>query len=859
MSLSFLSAQLLVLATSLTMSAGGPTPLPQASEGDRGPDAVQEFFAKWWGELGFPMSWEDRVALNSAYQRMPKESTGRGSVALALPGWRFVGPLSTLSHAAYKNQEFAFGRVNYFEDLPGTLRFRIAAPTGGLWEIDGSVANTIPLSETIDAPFGLVCGAFATDPHHEDRIIMGSGLEDYPNGSGLWRTVNRGLTWTSIPVANELSIEPSTYYRIKYDPSNSLRVHLATDTGLWLSTNGGVNFTRIMNAKTTEILFVPWNPQVVYTVRATGKDSSGIYRSIDGGDTYTRLAAGGAPIDDVARTSLAVQPSTSPMLTTIYASVDRNSGPRVYKSDNDGGTWIDITPAVTEGMIRGWYNNTIAVDPTFPDRIAMGWLNLYWSSDHGQSWKIADGLHNDFHTIGFDDGSMFVGNDAGLLKGRIPGENQTDFNWDVPVWFPIVQAYETDISPLNPDWGIFAMQDNGVATTIHVVGGTPLWRRGGDAGSVAIDPDLGPWWAVDLSDTLGPFLAHNYTGFNGGQLWEDRSSGLQSSPKMFRQVRSPRVAIVGRRIVTYSGDKIYGSTDDGINWVELNSTPFDGQIQDIAIADTRGDNIWGVTDKVNTDFNDRVVYRMDDGTWAERSQTLPNGLLCVRVAPADPIGYRPQEAYAIIGPGTATAPSDGKRLFFTDDAGLTWQNLTGNIPAQLPLFDVVENSANPKILYLATPAGVLKTTNRGATWFRWNMGWAPGIIVTRLQEIKVDGITYLYATSFGRGLWRRDISEVLAVTPEIHSTPIAFGVRHNPAREEAHFHFELADPATITLEVFDIGGRCLKSLQSAAVRGSNIVRWSGRDDAGNPAANGVYFAKLRTPHESARVRFVLVR
>ena len=87
---------------------------------------------------------------------------------------------------------------------------------------------------------------------------------------------------------------------------------------------------------------------------------------------------------------------------------------------------------------------------------------------------------------------------------------------------------------------------------------------------------------------------------------------------------------------------------------DLTPTPIDGLIQNIAIADDAGDNIWATTIKFNYSFDDRIRYRKDDGTWAERSSDLPNFLICVRVAPAEPLGSRPLDAYALMGPGDGT-------------------------------------------------------------------------------------------------------------------------------------------------------------------------------------------------------------
>jgi FlgD Ig-like domain len=283
----------------------------------------------------------------------------------------------------------------------------------------------------------------------------------------------------------------------------------------------------------------------------------------------------------------------------------------------------------------------------------------------------------------------------------------------------------------------------------------------------------------------------------------------------------------------------------------------------VAIADTKGKNVWAVTDKGNTDFFQRILYRNTDGSWVERSQSLQNFIVVVRIAPADPYGNRPRDAYALLGPGSSSGPSDGNRVFYTDDAGVNWQNLTGNLPAELPIFDLVENPTDADILYLATAAGTMRTADRGNTWVRWNVGWPSSAIVTRLiPNYPAQGRGFLYATTYGRGLWRRDISGDMTIStaaPPERDTRVAFRAQNNPAVGEAEFEYVLAGAAPVTLEIFDLRGRRVRRIESSGESGINNASWSGRDDAGEAVAGGVYFAVMRTSLQTARTRFVLVR
>src|SRR5207249_2179754 len=186
-------------------------------------------------------------------------------------------------------------------------------------------------------------------------------------------------------------------------------------------------------------------------------------------------------------------------------------------------------------------------------------------------------------------------------------------------------------------------------------------------------------------------------------------------------------------------------------WTKSNATPFSADIIFLHCS-TRvaGGAVLYVT--LDSYGADRLMVR-DGGSWFERSAGLPAGRVW-KVIP-NPWAAYADEAWAILSAGS------GSRLFRTENRGVTWTEVTGDFPPDIPISDIVVNPWNTNELAVGTYIGCFRSRNGGANWERWTVGM-PGM--TKITELSYNDLTpiggqfFVVAASYGRSVWKRDIS-----------------------------------------------------------------------------------------------------
>jgi hypothetical protein len=199
----------------------------------------------------------------------------------------------------------------------------------------------------------------------------------------------------------------------------------------------------------------------------------------------------------------------------------------------------------------------------------------------------------------------------------------------------------------------------------------------------------------------------------------------------------------------------------------------------------------------------------------------------------------------------------GSRVFKTSDAGVTWNNHTGDLPANVaPHSMIVDFLVSPWALYLGTDYGVYSSVNDGVNWVKQS-----GVPNTAIFDLQLDSSGNLVASTHGRGMWRAPVTQDVAVTDEPFGGGFDLGpVAPNPVEVPVAIGFRLPRASAVSLEIFDLLGRRVVLLDSG-VRdvGLHQVRWDGRDAAGEPVRGGVYLCRLRAGGVSQTRRLVLIR
>jgi hypothetical protein len=714
---------------------------------------------------------EDRTLLSSSLPLDPMNWTALGPAPIGSGAGADSGRLTAL--AAHPTD-------------PNTIY--VAAADGGVWKTTNGGSSWNPLT---DDQGSLFMGAIALAPSNPNIIYAGEGeanlgpsklqfnRTDMYYGQGVLKSSDAGATWTLLgnSVFNRRTIS-----KIVVDPTNPDTVYVAVgalatnglpgNTGIWKSTDGGLNWTDTTASISTTAAFSdvainPSNPQVLYAAAGApaGNAANGIYKTTDGGATWT--VAGNLPTGatdmHVGRITLALAPSAP---STLYAvlvasgAIDAGTLPtgklyKVVKSTDSGATWTQLTgvPEIFGGYIDsepdffGDYGTTLAVDPTNPNVVYAGGDEggFIKTTNGGTSWTSASSdPHVDHHGIGFDAmGRLLVGTDGGIWRQSTPGSTSfTDINGNLNT----IQFTGVVTHPYNPDiaWG--GSQDNGTERFNNSLSWTEL--QGGDGGEVRVDP-VNPntvyhtyCYDANTPSTQAGFFVRSD---NNGVTWSVKETGLNlSQPGNFFVPFVIDPAHSNRLLLGTS--QVYESNNRGDNWAPLGTFVFPSIIDAVAAAPTDINTVYA-TSKGGHLF----VTTNHGSTWVERDPVATDPNIRYRGLFVDPTD-------ANIAYVTATSFGDatgGGHIWRTTNAGVSWSDISGDFP-DIPVWSIaVDTETNT--YYIGTDSGVYASTNGGANWSTLGNGLAHAQVV-QVEINKNLGI--LAAGTHGRGLWE------LAIPPK---------------------------------------------------------------------------------------------
>ena len=413
--------------------------------------------------------------------------------------WRMIGP-------------FRGGRVVAVTGIPGDgTTFYFGSVGGGIWKtIDAGVTWT-PIFD--GQPIASI-GALETAPSDPKVLYAGTGesdiRSDLSSGDGVYKSTDGGTTWKNIGLRDSKQIS-----RIVVDPANANVVYVGVlghaygpndERGVYKTSDGGSTWTRVLDkgselgisdlgiaTGSPNILFAgTWNahrpPWSAYApLQGPG---SGLYRSTDAGATWTQLTGHGLPNGDWGRVGVAVSTDGK----RVYALVEAGKKSGLYRSDDGGDTWIlaNGDPRLTS---RAWYFCQVTVDPNNPDVIYVPNVALYRSEDGGKTISILRGAPggDDYHQLWVDpknSSRLILGTDQGTTVSLNYGKTWSS-------WYnqPTAQFYHVITDSDFPYHVYGAQQDTGAAAVASRTNHGQITARdwflvgGGESGWLAPDPN----------------------------------------------------------------------------------------------------------------------------------------------------------------------------------------------------------------------------------------------------------------------------------------------------------------------------------------------------------------------------------
>lgn len=762
------------------------------------------------------------------------------------------------------------GRVNAIVAPIGGATAYLGSANGGVWRSDDYGVNWQPLTD----PLGLSSiGALALNPLNPNTLWCATGdanatLDGY-DGTGLYVSYDRGAHW-----AYKGLRETAHLSSVAVNPLDSNKVYVGSlgkafttdpNRGFYRSLNGGATWTRTLyvndSTGVSDIAVNPVHPDTIFCAtwervrrltyrRAYGVDCA-VWRSVDGGGTWTKVVNGLPPAgDNLGRIAIAVAPSRP---SRVYASVTSGAisgyvGLGLFRSDDGGDTWTRVDlGSVHRNAFGGfsWYFGRVTVSAIDPDDVWVCGVQLLHSVDGGVTLNDATSTaHVDQHAVWVDPVDpthVYIGNDGGFFWSL-------GSQWQQTGNLPISQFYAGTVDAQNPAKILGGTQDNG---TLKTETGPFDWARilGGDGFTCLVDPTntsvvLAEWqYCCDKSGIRRSTNNGGTFGTTGGWATTDRynwCTPIAASP------RNPATLLAG-------SFRVYKSTNGGGLWTpvsaDLSTNPVAavnyGTITTVAISNADSMLYLAGTD-------DGKVWRSQNGggLWEDVSAGLP-GRYVTRVA-ADPAD--PQVVY-VAHTGFGQDLHD-PRVFRSANRGTTWQSISGNLP-DAPVNDLVVDPDLPGTLYAGTDLGVFVTRNLGQTWTP--LGGAMPVQPVWDLELH-EASRKLYAFTHGRSAWSLDLGSVsLSVPRTISASGLELSPPSpNPARGAARLQLSLDASAQVHVTVFDAAGRRVRELARGALgSGVHVLAWDGRDERGARARAGVYFVRASDGSTTRTQRLVL--
>ncbi len=685
------------------------------------------------------------------------------------------------------------GRVTAIDVvLRNTNIMYIGTASGGVWKSESAGMEWKPI---FDKEKTLSIGAIAIHQPNPDVVWVGTGEGNPRNslnsGFGVYRTLDGGRTWQCMGLEKTRNI-----HRIIIHPTNPDIVWVGAigspwgdsqERGVFKTTDAGKTWRKVLyvNEKTGvgDMILSPDNPNKLLVNMwehrrqpwffKSGGEGSGLYMSVDGGETWAKQTAqqNGLPEGELGRIGLTVCKSKP---NVMYAIIEAKKN-GFYRSDNGGYKWEKINDTGGFGD-RPFYYSEIYVDPSNENRIFTLYSMVGESEDAGKTWKVIlpyggdKAIHPDHHAWWIhpeNPNFMIDGNDGGMAITYDRGKT-----WRFVENLPVAQYYHIRVDDAIP-YNIYGgMQDNGTWITPAYV-----WRFGGIRNSYSEEVCFGDGFDImpDLTDSR-----YGYAMSQQGYL--QRYDLKTGAGKLLRPTRKDSVylrfnwnAALGqdpfdKSTIYYCSQFVHKSTDKGENWtiispdlttndkekmkqgesggLTMDATGAENHCTILCLAPSpkQKDLLWASTD------DGQLHLTQDAGkTWTNLSKGLaglPAGSWIPQVVPST---HQAGEAFVVA--------NDYRRenlapyLYHTQDFGKTWKRIANESNMEGYTLAVVQDLVEPKLLFCGTDQGLYFSIDYGANWTLWNAGY-PRVSTMDLaiQPREHD----LIMGTFGRSAWVLD-------------------------------------------------------------------------------------------------------
>lgn len=755
------------------------------------------------------------------------------------------------------------------------LTFYMGATGGGVWKTTDAGHTWLNVSDGFFATGSI--GAIDVSESNPAVVYVGTGSAAIRSnvilGKGVYKSTDAGRSWTLVGLK-----EAGQIGAVKVHPKNPDIVFVAAlgqpfgpspERGVFRTTDGGRTWKRVLfvndHTGAVSLAMNPSNPLEVYAGAWRGErrpwtivsggpaTEGGIYKTTDGGDTWTHLTRG-LPTTLVGKVGVDLAPSNPGRVYAIIEAPGTEAG--VYRSDDSGATWAQVSSQASL-IARPFYYTYIDVDPKDANTVYVNNLSFWKSTDGGRTWRSRPTPHGDNHGmwINPDAPDIFIQSNDGGANVTLDGGR----TWSSQLNQPTAEIYQVAVDGQFPYRLYGAQQDNTTVivpslppTALGVDDPVQYWTQGPGCETGPITPKPGDPTIV-YGSCKGEFSRMNMRVGQEQQRWvhpENRYGHAARDLKYrFQRVSPLEISPADPAVIYYGSQFVHRTRDEGVTWevispdLTANEPGKQGISGEPITRDITGEEMYSTLYAIRestiepgviwTGSNDGPVHVTRDAgrTWKNVTpKDLPPG---GRVQNIEPSPHRRGSAYIAV---YRDLLNDWQPyLYRTDDYGTTWTRLTdgkNGIPADFPTRVVREDPEREGLLYAGTEFGLFLSFDNGRRWqpFQQNLP------VTPVTDIRVHQRDLVLST-MGRGFWILDdvtplhqaaaaaaagvpasawTSGVLDLRPAWRTRHAATGSRPGEPQYPAPgalIDYYLASDATtpVTIEILDTKGQVVRA------------------------------------------------
>ncbi len=678
--------------------------------------------------------------------------------------------------------------------------FYIGVNNGGVWKTNDFGRTWNPIFD--DQPTGSV-GDVVVSPSNPDVIYVGSGeglqRPDLSVGDGIYKSTDAGKTWINTGLKDGQQIGG-----LAIDPKNENRVFAAvlghpygpnTERGVYRTVDGGKNWERVLykdeNTGAIQVTIDPNNSNIIYADLWAGRQGpwengawdgkeSGLFKSIDGGTTWTKLTKGLPTTEQgLGRIGFCIAPSNS---NRMYATVDAGKYGGIYRSDDAGENWY-LSNADNRLWGRGSDFAEVKVDPKNPDILYTANVVVWKSTDGGKNWNAFRGAPggDDYHRIWINPNNpdiILIASDQGAIITVNGGETFSS-------WYnqPTAQFYHVSTDNDFP-YNVYGGQQES---------GSACIRSRGNDGHITYR-DWYPAGAFEYGYVVPDPLDNNIIYSEKISRYDKRTGQLQNiSPEpvrsgKYRFLRTAPLLFspIDPKTLYFAGNVLFKTKDGGNKWdvispdlsresweipgsvgifssAEMKAMPRRGVIYTIAPSYVDINTIWCGTD-------DGLIHVTKDGGKTWKNVTPPSVSSWSKISLMDASHTDANTAYAAVN--RIRCDDQRPHIYKTTDGGETWTEIVNGLPND-PINVVKEDPIRKGLLFAGSERAVYVSFDDGANWqsLRLNMP------ATSIRDLVIKDDDIVIGTH-GRSFWildditpLRQLSSRLTALPAILYKP----------------------------------------------------------------------------------------